>query len=376
MTLTSPPQSIRITVQNDKPTLSKGQKAFNTLVEKIAKRRDMLAQWQAAATAYQQKVGSDFAPLMQSFHALQADFVQGLDLAMGKPGLTKTERDTVCELIRYLAGNLIAETGDEAVKAVYNKYNDTDFDTEEAESKADMKDAMAQMFGLDAEAVADAQSPDDLLEQLMRQAEQQRLAGGPQADRPRKKTAKQIAKEAQQQLEADQTSLSIREVYRKLVSALHPDREPDLDERSRKTALMQRVNQAYDKKDLLQLLELQLELEHIDASTIAGLPDDRLKHYNKILKEQLAELDMEIEHIQLMLKSGFQMPQYAPLTPASVLPRLASDVADLKRNVRQIKQDILLLDDLKAFKAWIKGYRRELKAFLREMDEPDDFPFF
>lgn len=367
---------VRIIPQHDKPALSKGQKTFNTLVEKIAARRDKLAQWQAAAEAYQNKVGRDYAPLMQSFHALQADFVHGLDQAVNKPGLTKTERQTVCELIGHLAGNLIAETGDEAIKAIYNKYNDTDFDTEEAASTADMKDAMAQMFGLDAQAVADAQSPEDLLEQLMHQVEQRRRADGPDAERPRKKTPKQIAKEAQQQVEADQTSLSIREVYRKLVSALHPDREPDRDERTRKTALMQRVNQAYDKKDLLQLLELQLELEHIDASTIAGLSDDRLKHYNKILKEQLAELDMEIEHIQLTLKAGFQMPPYAQLTPASVLPRLAGDVADLQRNVRQIKQDMLLLNDLKAFKAWIKAYRRELKAFQREMDEPDGFEFF
>ena len=63
-----------------------------------------------------------------------------------------------------------------------------------------------------------------------------------------KKTAKQRARDEKLKIEADETSLSIREVYRKLVSALHPDREPDPQERARKTALMQRVNQAYGSR--------------------------------------------------------------------------------------------------------------------------------
>jgi hypothetical protein len=46
-----------------------------------------------------------------------------------------------------------------------------------------------------------------------------------------------------------------------LVAALHPDREPDEQERKRKTELMQRVNTSYGKKYLLLLLELQLEIE-------------------------------------------------------------------------------------------------------------------
>ncbi|OGB31191.1 MAG: hypothetical protein A3F78_05515 [Burkholderiales bacterium RIFCSPLOWO2_12_FULL_61_40] len=371
--MTAKPKPVRIIAQQDNPALAKGQKAFNTLVEKIALRREQLAQWQTTERACVQKVTSDFMPLMQSFHTLQASFVQGLNQVMDKPGLTKTERQTVHDLICSLAANLLDETDDEAVKAIYNKYSGTDFGTEEALSTDELKDAMAQMFGVDADAMADAQSPQEMLEQMLN-----RLGGGSGggAAKPRKKTAKQLAKEAQQQIEADKTSLSIREVYRKLVSALHPDREPDLDERTRKTALMQRVNQAYDKKDLLRLLELQLELEHIDASTIAGLSDERLKHYNKVLKEQLAELDMEIGHIQLMLKSGFQMPPYETLTLASVMPRLAGDIADLKRNVRQIKEDIARLDDPNAFKAWIKGYRRELRAMQAEMDASDEFPFF
>ncbi|MFX6949690.1 molecular chaperone DnaJ, partial [Acinetobacter baumannii] len=81
-------------------------------------------------------------------------------------------------------------------------------------------------------------------------------------------------------------------------SALHPDRELDESERARKTALMQQVNQAYEKNDLSRLLELQLELEQIDQRSIHGVSEERLTHYNHILTEQLGDLDQEIAHME------------------------------------------------------------------------------
>lgn len=45
---------------------------------------------------------------------------------------------------------------------------------------------------------------------------------------------------------------------------------------------MQRVNIAYDNRNLLALSELQLEVEQIDQSMISTISDDRLKHYLKL----------------------------------------------------------------------------------------------
>jgi curved DNA-binding protein CbpA len=70
----------------------------------------------------------------------------------------------------------------------------------------------------------------------------------------------------------------VREIYRKLASALHPDRETDEREREAKTALMQRVNQACEAQDLLALLQLQLQIEQIDERHIANAGEQRLKH--------------------------------------------------------------------------------------------------
>ena len=158
--------------------------------------------------------------------------------------------------------------------------------------------------------------------------------------------------------EEQEISQSIREVYRKLASALHPDREPHPEERDRKTALMQRVNQAYDKKNLLLLLELQLELEHIDQSAINNITEDRLKHYNKILKEQLIELEHEIFHTEDMFKAQFGYAPFAQLSPSTIMRDLASDIADFQHTIRELKKDLLVFRDVKKVKAWLKDMRR------------------
>jgi hypothetical protein len=63
------------------------------------------------------------------------------------------------------------------------------------------------------------------------------------------------------------------------------------------------LNQAYAANDLLTLLELQLQIEQIDAGHIAAANAQRLKHYNQVLKEQLDELRAEIEHVEM----GFRL---------------------------------------------------------------------
>lgn len=70
----------------------------------------------------------------------------------------------------------------------------------------------------------------------------------------------------------------MRDIFRKLASALHPDRETDPAEHGRKTALMQRANVAYAANDLLGLLELQLEVDQIDQTGLDNLGDDRIKY--------------------------------------------------------------------------------------------------
>ncbi len=375
--MTKPTKSISIVSQPAQPTLSKAQKAFNALIKKIEASRKTLALWQASFEQYQQKIASDFNPALRRYHDVQADMARALDQAIDRKGLSKTERDTARRMLCEMVEGVIEATGDESLKALYNKHSPTDFDTEAAEDLDLTKELLSTVFGVDAGDIADAQSTADVFAELeaAMEAKQRARQEADSKRRESKKTAKQLAKEAKLKAEADETTLSLREVYKKLVSALHPDREPDATERTRKTALMQRVNQAYEKKDLLQLLELQLEIEQISVGTIANLSETRLKHFNKILEEQWVELQQAISGFEMPLREQFDLAYHQSLSPDAALPLLKKDIAAIIRDTKIIQKDVLAISDLAKFKAWLKARQREHKESDQYGDD-GDFRFF
>lgn len=357
-------KTIGIAINQDQPHLSKEQKAFNTLIKKIDTKRARLAAWQEIIPSYQRKYASDLAPLVKTSQDIEIELVHCLDRTSDQKGLTSTERRMIDELISELAGKLAAERDDADLKSIYNKHSGSDFDAETTAAVEGMKSMFEDMMGVDLGDDFDMSSPEELMKRaeahLHEQETQHQTDRQVQEERraKRKKTAKQIAKESQQIAEEQQTSQSIRELYRKLASALHPDREPDPQERDRKTVLMQRINQAYDNKNLLLLLELQLELEHIDQSTINNITADRLKHYNKILKEQLNELEHEIFHTEDMFKAQFGISPFTRLSPGTIMRNLATDIVGVQHAIRELKGDLLVFQDIKKVKAWLKNMRR------------------
>jgi hypothetical protein len=231
---------------------------------------------------------------------------------------------------------------------------------------------MAAQFGMTLDEDLDLTSPEQLAEQVARKLHEQMAAEDElqreaEAKRSqRKKSAKQLAKEARQEAEAKNVSQSIQAIYRKLATALHPDREPDETERARKTELMQAVNVAYEKRDLLQLLELQLTLEQIDPDHLLSMTEDRIKHYNKILREQAAELKDELDMIEDRIRMQLHVPAYGRLSPQDVIHYLNRDIAEMKAQAASLKHDVELLKDFDVLKAWLKDYRIPKRSRLDE----------
>jgi hypothetical protein len=351
--------TLRIAPQSE-AKLSKGQLAFNKLVTDIQASRARLATWQTFMEKFHQRVAAEHEPVLKKLYALQTRMVRAFDQALDRDGLTQAERDVLRAVICRMAERITANTEDEGLKAIYNKHSGGDFDAEEAAAVDSMKSAVHEMYGVDLDDIADLDSPEDILSHVQRRvdADARQRAQEKEIHSTRRKNAKKQTDEAKLASEAAQTSLSIREVYRKLVSALHPDREPDAAERERKTSLMQRVNEAYAKKDLLQLLELQLELEQIDAATIANLSDTRLKHFNKVLAAQLMELQHEIASVEQPLRKDFNLHPPRPVEPAAVMSGLTRHIRELKRRVKAIEADLHVPRNLAALKQWIWEYRR------------------
>lgn len=356
-----PQTSIAIAPEAKDNALSKAQQTFNRLIKQIEQRRAKLLEWESATPRIQDKVVDQLMPLTKKMEDMLGRFVHGLHDAYAQKGLTKTERRLISEIIAEIAGDLAEKLDDAELKAIYNQHADSDLDEEAADELDMMKQAMEDAFGVDIPE--DAASFEDISAHVREQIEQQQkawAAGKEHHRSKRKKTAKQVAAEEKARAAEEQINLSLREVYRKLASSLHPDRETDAAERERKTALMQRVNQAYEKKDLLKLLELQLELEHIDQATINNIGESRLQHYNKILKEQLGELDVELMHVQGRFCEQFNLPPFAAPTPKAAERSLSDEIARLKRFLRILEADALLCQDIKKVKANVRRWHEEI----------------
>lgn len=366
--------TVRVVINKEQSTQSKGQKAFNKLIEKIGKQRKSLAEWQATVPLYQQKFASKFHPLLLVYNDRRRELVHALDLAYDGKGLSKTDREIMSDLICSIAIDLIVEHGEESLKPIYNRHSGADLDAEAEQKDQAVKSMMESVLGIDLGDEPDFSSPEKMFaaidEQLEKQfQEKERRQAANEARRSnRKKSAREVEKETRQQAEERDVSQSIRDVFRKLASALHPDREQDPAERERKTALMQKVNVAYGNRDLLQLLELQLEVEQIDQNAMNAVSEDRLKHYNKVLAEQSAELQQEIDRITFSYKAHANLPMGLALTPSKVMGMLQTNIREIEQHIAGLKQNIAACQNIKSLKLLLKMYRED-----RESSFDDDF---
>jgi hypothetical protein len=370
---------VRIAPVADSKTLSKAQKQFNTLTQKIEAEKKRLLEWQDAIPTYNRKVSGEFERLVEAYNSERVKMAQLLDRAYENKLFKKTDKAKLRHLITDITAELIAEHGLSELKDLHDKHSDVDFDTFQQEGDAlagdFLKTMMEDMYGVEIDGDIDLSSPEqmaDLLHEKLQvrkeqEAEQQRKAEERRSQRP--KSAKQLAQEAKKQEEEQSISQSIREVYRKLTSALHPDREQDSAERERKTEIMQRVNVAYTKKDLLSLLELQLEAEQIDQSHMNNIAEDRLKYINKILKGQLEELQLEVAQVEYPFKLQLDVPPYIPLSPKRLLQELEANIRAIKHDTVKLKEELRAYQNLNVLKASLKGYRIPKEPSFEDLDE-------
>lgn len=367
---------IRIVQTSEDRALSKAQKLFNTLTQKIDAEKQRLLEWQEAIPTYNRKVSNDYEVQVEAFNAERIKMAQLLDRAYDNKLFKKTDKAKIQHLICEITAELIGDHGKGELKDLHDKHSDVDFDTVQQETDAIagdfLKTMMEDLYGVEIEEDIDLSSPEKmeallhekLQEQQDKDAERQRE----ERRHKRQKTAKQLEKEALQQEEEQSISQSIRDVYRKLTSALHPDREQDPTERDRKTEIMQRVNAAYTKKDLLRLLELQLEAEQIDQAHMNTIAEDRLKYINKILKGQLDELQQEIAQLEIPFKMQLNLPPYVQLTPKRLLQHLAENIRAIKRDTSHLREELRAYQDLTVLKASLKGYRIPKGPSFEDLD--------
>ncbi len=303
--MTRPANQLDIAVAAGRKT-SPEHKRFQSLLAQIDKARQRLQTWQTQLPLFAEVHTQQVKPLLATLAASRRAMVFEIEALRAGPRWTKAERNTMSEMICDIGGPLLdaGETPDDELKALFDRHSDVDYDALGQHELASMQALFEEVGGFDFGGQP-VSSTDDLLQRAQAQAQlngEREGARKPHGPHEPHKAARQTPRQtaAQKRAAEDERRISqtVRDVYRKLASALHPDRAPagmKAEERAVRTAQMQRANTAYEAGDLLALLELQLQIEQVDIAHAAGVATEQVRHFNKVLAEQLHELQAEVD---------------------------------------------------------------------------------
>lgn len=345
--------SLTEVLARNKPT-DKAQRRFRKLVTQIERLRGRLTQWESYTHRYNQRVTGELHPLQEQLRAARKQMAQLIDELLSVPTrgrrLGKVQRSKLTHILTQLVEDLLQEADDDTLRALRDKHRTpVDEDRQLFQTEA-TREILREVTGLDVDS-SEARTPEEFLEHVRRLMEEpnddslrsdQRHRG---RDRGARTESDRTTGQTRSGQATRQINQSLREVFRKLVSALHPDREPDAAERQRKNELMQRVNRAYEANDLLTLLGLQLEIEQIDAAHLTSLSSERLAQYTQTLREQLANLQAELERSVQPFLLAMGHRNIDRLTPDDVDRELSADIAQLRITLRQLQDDMIAFRD-------------------------------
>ena len=351
-------KDLQISTSASGAPLTPDHKRFNTLIRQIAQARQTHAEWQENIPLFEQTYAKVVHPLQASIADMTRKLIFALDALLDQPGWSRTERTQLRELVCGTAGQLLSTRGpDEELQALFDKHSDIDFETGRQQQLADFKELTEHFTGVDLGSLDGIASEDDLAERMFEQMAAQNAAA---AERRAAKAARKGKSAAQRKAEeqAKAALQSVREIYRKLASAVHPDRELDPALRADRTTLMQKINQAYAANDLLSLLEIQVQLEQIDPKAIGNIGAQRLKLYNKVLADQLAGLKEAIAHVEADFQHHYGFDPFRMMHPRKLGELIQERAGDLRAGVAQQQRDLRTLRDRVTAKKWLKQQRR------------------
>ena len=235
-----------------------------------AQLRSLQAEQADARRHYWQQVGPVAATVVAARRALYAPLEEALLL----PYFSRAEERQIAEVILGNARALEERFGEDESEVI-RRYASQEKPARPAAEKQG------------AETTAPAEPADPSLpphEQAAAQA------------RARRKSKAQKAQDAAAQATRDEQQRLLsntKTVYRQLARANHPDLERDPTQQQHKTALMQRITEAYEANDLYALLQLLAESGPADADS-----DEVLASFTRALEQQQVELKLKLQALK------------------------------------------------------------------------------
>lgn len=293
------PISIEV-AQNDNSSRAKRYKEFNTLLNKINQLKLQLETLQAQVSSGLAFYHQEILPLYLKQQNLLMEEVQALHRAYSYPIFGRNDRKKISALILSHCHSLFQDTDRDfsVLTDIYNFYADQTREELEAEKKLlgqERAEAMLRSFGLDVE-LEDENDLETILSKARVAAERKQEEAREHAEneaRSARSEKQKVKAERERQKEKDIQKVC-KNIYGDLVRLLHPDREIDESKKAAKTEAIQRVNEAYERNDLFELLRLQAEFLQKEGDALTLLPEKEFKYYLQVLKAQEQDLQTEL----------------------------------------------------------------------------------
>ena len=347
-----------------KGALSPAQQRFNKLLTRVDNLGRQIRDLEALADRLRGPHLTEMSKLERGLAQTQSAMLLFLHERLQRKGLTVPQQKSARAIVQSLLPQVREELEAEQWGALFAEYFPPEMQAHNAqqllEAKDGVLDAVEDFLGrpLDREIFDQADSPEELLEAVMRQMDAE------QAPRSRRSQAAKPRKADQQMQDAKAV---MRGIYRQLASALHPDREPDPAERERKTVLMGQANAAYERGDLTTLLRLQLQANPMDEASLSRMAEDKLAELTLLLKSQVATLEQELAFAELRLGDELGIPVSARMSEVVLKLRLTLLQNDLAETLLVMQRDLELVRDDAELKRWL----REQAALARRQERDD-----
>lgn len=354
-TASNPATALKLTAQDAQ--LSPGQQRFNRLLGRIDKLKDQLAEMQAMCDAHRPVYHQLLAPLRERHRICMREMVFLLDGRLQRKGLSIHQKRIAVTILCNLSMQLVGQ-GDEEMKSLHDKHSRESLAQKEQAAMMDLRDMMEDMLG---EPLADDESLEtvqDVLRAGMARLREAQAAEQEARQQTRARKKKPSATQLKAEADQEAAEAALRKVFRQLASALHPDRESDSGERDRKTALMSEANAAYDRRDLLALLQIQLRAELTDTASIAKMAEEKIAALTLLLKQQAQELEKELHKQRHDARHEFGLKFYDTVSVANLRRSLRAEQSSCERDLTAMQQDLQQLADDKYLKLWLKDQKR------------------
>lgn len=318
----------------ERADMSPSQRSFNDLAKKIEALKETLENVRQRYERHLEKWAKTLAARETTLAARIASLAKAIDGKAASFKLGVRQRETVGLLIVAMLENSFNRAPpDEEAQSLYERWSTSlaandPLDDEEVECFIELARS-GLGIELDEDTVRAGKAAIEAA--IMKATREDKQADGEgQGSIPRtrrKKTKKQQEREEKARNAEEIKTRSIRSVYISLAKALHPDVEPDKEERERKEKTMKEVTAAYDARNLHELLRIEMEWLATASSHFRALDEDRLSAFIALLKEQARELRGEIAALAYE-------PRYQP-----IFDYLTDDPEETDREITRASRD-------------------------------------